>query len=685
MRFFAWRSTLVGLLFTLVSACSPPRLAALSSAELIVIKNEPDSQAPPIIKSKLGIARASGYQLLPKTIPFTSRIGSRVFCSIISFDQLTARPRPNWALGNTLFLPNRIVSDSAANSWITALLTGLKESQQQIYLGLVGAPSPYQQPLIEKPAGHPTPTNIPASAKLTAQWAQQALSDSVVNWSIWNEPEHTLRGARTEAAAREMADIYRSYHAALSALPFPSQGFGLASFMNGSLRGMAEDSTQSFSSVVFAYMTHSLKSTVDFVSINSYHGQTIRLINHLDSVLERADMDQPIVLTQFAPEIIGSHPNEAGSVLAASHYLENLDRFVRIPGLASACMSFWAGADRKALLREARGSFSFSLPFYALAWYQSLPLWRLPVQHASDMPYLLYAARDNLYFRLLIAPKPLDLQFGLPKGVKGKTERQHQRRALRQQDRKKHRVTERYDRPKSNAVITEETTLLHLQLPVGPHRTIQVERLMQGTTSPRVDRIQTDGSGRLSLPMASNQIVRLTAGAPDVLPSLRPVLRTDLYLHREAKHQGWASVDPIQDGFVLSLPSKRAVAHASATYAPLKTGTSLLVQLRSPQGLTAVGRALQCSAMVLQEMHSGSNDVIGVWGSLKAAQHILSSRAFGRQTTIRKPVAWGKYDNDGLLRLDIPSYSTGGGRSLRFHFAAAACEPGTQLQVRILR
>ena len=420
----------------------------------------------------------------------------------------------------------------------------------------------------------------------------------------------------------------------------------------------------------------------DYVTLNNYHGQTFELIARLQSDLRGAGMDQPLVLNQFAPAILGTHPAMAGGVQAASHYLHSLDRFVQTPDLASACMSFWAGSDRKALLRESPpGTFTATLPFRALAFYQRMPLWRLPVPTSStDPPYTLWAARDAGRFSVLVVPRMADVGGGLSEGAAGKEERRQERRNLRRLERR----AQRRGLDDAPARAATASAVIPLLLPSNAHQSLEVERLVEGRTAPIREILRTDASGRVNLQVAPDQIVMLSSGEAAPLPPLLAAIRSDLYVHRDAQEQGWASHDAIHDGFVLALPTPRAVAHASATYPAPAPGAALVVQLVSPEGAAGLQRALRCSALVLQGVTAGPPRTLAAWGDATAAARIQASRAFetrSRQTPPIRP--WPTADPAGRIRLPLPNESSVS--TVRLHVGAASCDAGTQLQARVLR
>jgi len=601
---------------------------------LVVIQHDTTQTLPPILKSKLGVARAAGYSLLPETITYAREMGSRAFCSTISFDEVIGQPRSNYALGTTRFSSDGIAVDATAKLWLQTLIRNLHNNQQQIFLGIVGAPTPFQQPVIRKPAAHPTPTNISASAHLTAQWARIVLpSHPPLNWVIWNEPEHTLRGINSQRAAQEMVDIYKNYQAAFAGSS-SSDGFGLASFMKASLRDLSDLPGQTFAHTVLQSLANSQSTPIDFITLNSYHGGTDSLVTSLAEALSNVGLDQPLVLNQFAPEVIGSNPTVAGSIEAASLYLQYLDGFTRHPEIASACFSFWSGPDRKALLREDRqAGFSKSLPFKALSWYQRMPLWRLMIHPSyTDMPYAVWASSDGTYTQVLIAPKVKPDSGPIPAGVKGKASRKALRKELRQVERTNRRQSLRDHQESDTYDSLSKPSPLALQLPDYPDREVALQRLSESRGEPAVERLRTDRHGRLLLTVTPSQIVLLSIGTEPSMPPLLPILRTDLYIHRPSQKHGWASVDPIHDGFVLAVPTQNSVAHASALYQAEKIRSKLTLQFKTPNGVAAgIMKALSCSALLIQKNDQKDARVLAAWGSTSVVKRMMQTRAFTTQ------------------------------------------------------
>lgn len=652
------------------------------AADIITIDYRDHPTLPPILKSKLGVARSVGYNLLPQSIPFVQALGSRVFCSLISFDQLTSRPRKNFALGRTKLTSENIYVDPSANGWLHSLLHHLKREQQVIYINVVGAPPPYQQPIIKKPAAHPTPTNIPASANLIRQWLDKVITTTTpINWVVWNEPEHTLNGTNNLRAAIDMESIYRSYTKSLSNRNY-FDGFGLASLMKSSLRNMSDRPSQSFLSYIIEGLKRSPATKIDYVTLNNYHGSTNALIERLNNDLMHANMDQPLVLNQFAPAIIGSDPLVAGSIQAASHYLLVLDNFVQTKEVSSACFSFWAGPDRKALLRESSGKFVQTLPFQALSLYQKMPLWRLPVVNIpANLSYNILAGHDSGGLSLLIMPRPKQDVGGINPGKSGKIERKSSRRSFRQQERQESRLVGRAEQDEQR--FSSPVTVLNFKLSNMGHTTLNVRRLSGGQSDLVEEQIRTDQAGRFSIAISPLQIIMISKELQAQSFNLLPSVRSDLYIHRDAQ-QGWASVDAIRDGFVLALPSSDAIAHASSTYEAKEMPRTLAIQLNTPYGSHSIATSLQCTSAVLQGVFGQKNVALARWGSILAADKILSSRAFtSTPKSLPKIQKWPQPDSNGKIVISIPNTKSTI-TAFRLHLGAKGCKPGMQLQARVI-
>ncbi|MEB3334041.1 MAG: hypothetical protein VKP70_03560 [Cyanobacteriota bacterium] len=623
-------------------------------------------------------------------------MGSRAFCTTVSFDSLTGEERDNHALGATRFGVDQVVVDPEAKRWMGMLLEGLAKQQQVTYLGVVGAPQPFQVATIRKPAAHPTPTNIEGAAQLTSQWARKTVpSDLAVNWVIWNEPEHTLRGTNSSTAATEMATIYRAYQRRLDNNT-NDDGFGLASFMKASLRNTSDSPSQSFVGIVLKDLQRQPRPQIDYLTLNNYHGETSRLLQRLETDLASAGLDVPLVFTQFAPEVIGSKPVVAGTVDAGSHYLEALDRFVQSPNIGSACLSFWAGPDRKALLREEGGQFSPSVPFRALSMYQQLPLWRIPVKGMpSSSPFMIWAGADDDRLSVLIAPRPSDPAQGALPRTTDKTANKQARKLERKRLRREEKASRFSDGSAGSSPGSAESVQrerLQFQFTAHPNAPFTLRRLSDNATTVTAEPLRTDGVGRLAVDVASDEIVMLSTGQVQPLDPLLPQIRSNLYIHRRSPQgaslataqAGLASVDALADGFVMALPSPQSIAHASATYPAGSLGSSLPLSWRSPLGSAGRTAGLACTAAVVQEFQGEKAVAATAWGHPAAVQRVLGSRAFrGGEPVPPRVSPWPTLDATG--RMQLPVAKAPNSTELRLHIASSECKAGTQLQVRPLR
>lgn len=662
-------------------------------ASVITIDGQSSAVLPPILKNKLGVARATGVQQLPASIGMTRQLGSRAFCTTISFDSLSGEIRDNYALGATQFSSDRVLVDSEARRWLQSLLQSLAKQNQITYIGVVGAPRPFQVATIRKPAAHPTPTDIQGAAQLTANWARQVIPPGLaVNWVIWNEPEHTLRGANTSVAAKEMAAIYRAYQAQLDSHSY-LDGFGLASFMKASLRNTSDVPSQSFVQVLLNDLQRKPRPRIDYITLNNYHGETFRLIERVEADLGRAGLDVPLQFTQFAPEIIGSKPAVAGSIDAASHYLNALDRFVQSPNVNSVCLSFWTGPDRKALLREQNGYLKPTLPFQALAMYQRLPLWRIPIKGLpSSSPFTIWAGADEARLGVLVAPRPSDpAKDALPRTddkAANKQARKSERKRLRREE-KRSQISDGLaeSTPTTTSAVRKEN--LQFKFTSRPNALFTLQRIRDGLTGLQSEQVKSDGQGLLTLAVASNEIVMLTTGEGKASAALLPQIRSSVYIHRRnprstgfgSVQAGVAAVDALADGFVLALPSSQSIAHASATFAVTSLGSELPLSWRSPSGSAGRANGLRCTAAVLQSFQGDKPIDFTAWGHPEAVRRILDSRAFAGGKSVMPTVsAWPNLDATGRMVLPVPKNPKAS--AVQLHLASYGCKPGTQLQIR---
>ena len=670
----------------------------------------------PFLKTKLGVARASGLLELTSTFPAMAEIGTRAFCTTIAFDDVTDRNRANYALGSSIFTFTGASIDSNAMKWLADLQQGVTKLRLSTYVGLVGAPKPYQIPVIRKPAAHPTPTSISGAAKLTGDWARQTFRGLPnVNWVIWNEPEHTLKGINSLEAAGDMAAIYRSYVQVLDPLT-SREGLGLAAFMKASLRPSSNDRANTFFQNVISQLRNSGDPRIDYITMNNYHGKAFELFNALDSELSKRGMDQPLIFTQFAPAAIGEQPSLAGTNDAASLYINQLNQFVETPGLGVGCFSFWAGPEHKALIRISTptGIPSKSPAFEAIAFYQRMPLWRLAIPAlpaTSDLVVWGGVQDDQLgilisykhiasvaveginYGSKILKNRQLDGKQGggrEPNGAR-KVDRITGRKTLR----KAERVAERGPAGQSSSSGRADLTSLDLNqdgetitfvLPGLAGESFNLERLRSGQTGVYKERVTVDAKERLTIRLVRKDILLLINEKKAAKRTPLRVLRQDLYIHRrgpsgqplKSNQQGISSMDPLQDGFVLAVPGPAATAHASAIFALPRPIVSL--QWAVPPGSDR--RAAQkCSAALVQYLKGDQVVGNGAWGSKEVVQRLMRSRAFpavAGKVSYLAPQPWpGAGEKSTLLKLT----SLPGVDAVRLHMGMGGCAEAQQVQV----
>jgi len=335
----------------------------------------------PYFKTKLGFARAVSLEKLPDTMKYFDLAKPRAFCSEVDFDDVEDK---NFALLPDPFLTAEAVGRIPASDWLTRLLKELEKQKIDVYFQLIGAPKPFQPKVISRPAIHPTPTDITKSARLIGKWAETYLSiNPSINWVVWNEPSHTLRGRPTAQAADDMASIFNSYIRELGALS-PYDSFGLAGFIAHALKPVKGGGAMSFLERVFGRLGSELgpevSAKVNFIAVNNYYGSDEDLLIAVNSLLSDWRSHAPIIFTQFAPEGVAEGKYIDNENLEARRYLTSLDRFSRDGSVKHVCMSFWAGGN-KAFVKLGNGNAreQFRMKLFALAMYQKLPAWRVEV------------------------------------------------------------------------------------------------------------------------------------------------------------------------------------------------------------------------------------------------------------------------------------------------------------------
>lgn len=342
--------------------------------------------AHPLYKSKLGFARAMSFKELPTSVDGLREIRPRVFCSEIDFDDVEDK---NYALEPDPFQGGN--PELIANSWLRDLDSRLTRLGITTYYQLIGAPTPYQQEVIRRPAIHPVPTDISKSAELTARWISVNFPNARGrSWLIWNEPCHTLRGAPTLAAARDMAEIVRSYSEQIRRYD-PDAQIGYASFIAHAMTVVPKEGTASFLNRVLEATDRLLPihKSINFITLNSYFGKTDELLMHVDELLRRFGSAAPIVIAQYAPPDVAVKNIPKNTITSAVQYIASYDRFVQNRAVKSVCFSYWSGPTEKAFYRYIPKTrlFVYQLNYHALSLYQQLATWRAPLVYENPITH----------------------------------------------------------------------------------------------------------------------------------------------------------------------------------------------------------------------------------------------------------------------------------------------------------
>lgn len=369
-----------------------PVFAGEDSLTVVVDVSQP--QANPLVKSKLGFARAASFEQLPESVLGFKEIKPSVFCSELDFDDVEGR---NYALEPDPFLVDRI--KGSPNSWLKRLEINLRQQGVEPFYQIIGAPRPFQQKNIRRPAIHPTPTDISRSAALTAKWIEANFpGDQGRTWLLWNEPSHTLRGVPTSAAARDMADIFSAYRQEIKKID-AGASLGYAAFIANSLKNVPEKKGISFLERVFE-LTHqreNFSDSVDLININSYFGRIDEMVETTNMLLRKYESRAPLLLSQFAPPSVAEKDSVKNSIESAYEYVKYYDYFVSHPSISHVCFSYWSGPSRQAFYRfdPRRRDFKFGPNYHALYLYQQLPLWRPKVDILPGFDGAILAGYDD--------------------------------------------------------------------------------------------------------------------------------------------------------------------------------------------------------------------------------------------------------------------------------------------------
>jgi hypothetical protein len=665
--------------------------------------------ARPFLKSKLGFARATGFDRLPDSMPLLSEVGARAFCTTLNFDGGEGGRKENYAVDANTFTAKGLGRPGQTNAWFDTMQARLQQQGIAAYIGLVGAPEPFHAAVIRKPAEHPTPLDIDGAAKVLADWAKPYLNRYPnTNWVVWNEPEHALRGTNSAEAAGDMAKIYQSYLREMD--PVGSRDrFGLAAFMKGSLRPTSgEPGKNFFQSVMDRVAVDPITKApvrIDYVTMNNYHGKTDEFLAMMQGEMGRRHLDQPLIFSQFAPWQIGERAALGGTNEAGGLYIQTLDGLMDAPSIQHVCMSFWAGIDNKSFVQWNKRSNSFerSNAFAALAMYQRMAPWRLNLNASqADPDVQVYASVEAGRTTVLLINQP-GTDEAAPDGqalaakAGGKEARKADRKAARKAQRQEDRQAGRAHADSNAQAVHGEQRAVKLTFKGLPSQAVRIERLLPSSPNTVTEQGRTDEHGALQVGLGPQDIVLIQAGS-DAGPQKAPwtVVHDVVYVHRVAPNGtvipegqlGVASFDALHDGYVMAVPSSQATAHAAAWLG--NAPTDLAMVLTPPPGVPVAG-AQSCMGVVAQYLNSGREVGVAAWGSKEAVSRMLKSRDLAGPGPVptAAPLAWQTRSTDqGQARLDLqrqaPAAWDKAGGELKLHVGLGACARPTHAQLQLV-
>lgn len=611
---------------------------AAADGSLTVQVDASRALAHPFVKSKLGFARAVTYELLPESISAMDIVQPRAFCSEVDFDTFEA---VNYALQPNPFTSATVNGPYSANPWLLHLQDELTRRHINIYYQLIGAPKPFQASKIARPAIHPTPTDIDKSAQWTASWVKPYLqTNAAINWGIWNEPTHTLRGKPTEEAARDMVSIYKAYRSRLNSLSY-DDSIGLSGIIAGSMKLAHErKGSGSFNEVLFDGIFPN--NAPDFYAMNIYRGRLDELVIHLNSLLRQRNSQAPLLLSQFAPEEVTRKNTQAESNQTASLYLDAYDHIVQEPSIEHVCMSYWAGGSKAfAEYDEEHKHFVAQPNLLALSLYQQLPLWRVATKLSGNEDVAVLAGRFGARLgMLLMNHADHSVPVSLAVGDSLWANKPAQVKLLASQH--------------NNAI---ETHVLKPEPGQSPHWDL--------------------GAGDLALILWSAD-----AQAESVPEFSAHYIRSDMYVDRsvaETEQRAFASYDQINNSFLLDLPSGSAVAHASARLNNAPAQMDLHWEL-APGTVAEVPTS--CLLIAAQRWQTGHVVASNAYGSADVLSRL---QALGQLTEVKKselralPVQ--KNGSNMLSTIEFPASADG--REVRVDIAAQGCRSPLQLQATL--
>ena len=372
----------------------------------------------PYIKSKIWFWRnmsdIQGYN----QAPFLDELWPGIMCNNIEFDQWFKNPQDliHPALEtlpkDPTLRPKILLSQPT--DWLREYESMLGDKNISILFQLTGAPAQYQVGSASDATRHPTPTDIPASAALIADWTAWENHSYPIKWSLWNEPGHTLNGIdrfqdsfgnkiyegeskedfeirqeqQKEFSAEIISEMYEQYSQKMSEKIYTYSQFGLASFLGVDF---SPNKLNSEEEIYFKYFIDAFEkissAPVDYLTFNSFWGGWVYILNGVRNVLWTENKYGPIIFTQYAPALLkeseeANQKNELDPMIVTLQMMKDIFQFERATDLQHVCLAYWFWKEFW-ILRQNKKDFSLE-PNYS---YQALKLFSQLPSSARKVDY----------------------------------------------------------------------------------------------------------------------------------------------------------------------------------------------------------------------------------------------------------------------------------------------------------
>jgi hypothetical protein len=329
----------------------------------------------PLLKSKIGVARALESTEILDSLPFLDEIRPALYDAELrfpdtSYPSLTPYPFEVAADGTVSVLPN---------DFLNTLFTGLRNRNIEIMVQLEGAPKQWWDYAdAVAPHNFPLPTNLAAAADAIGKWAK-LYQDYPISWSMWNEPSHNLTGSPDLTSVQQMIDIYDAYTSAIA----PQGLFGLADFVPVDANPNENLNGQTYLGTTLAQLRTLLAAKpglpFNYLSMNDYGRDLAPLWDGARNALGADFNTVPLVQAQSGVFVPGVWEAQAGITLEAALSMTALQTALQVPDLQTFTFSGWITH----LIDYDSNGQALQLPlFNALKLYARMPDRRSPVQGA---------------------------------------------------------------------------------------------------------------------------------------------------------------------------------------------------------------------------------------------------------------------------------------------------------------